>query len=139
MACQNVLVIFSSLVEILLNQFDTIIKARKNAISTTHSAQGYLLFLFLLLQLFIFGQQESHSKNQDLFKICLCCHRDGKTIYIELAKHHQTILAYEMNGEPLSVPHGSPLRLRIETQLRFKMVKWLKSIEFVTDYTNFGM
>jgi DMSO/TMAO reductase YedYZ molybdopterin-dependent catalytic subunit len=36
-----------------------------------------------------------------------------------------------MNGEPLSVPHGAPLRLRVETQLGFKMVKWLKSIEFV--------
>jgi methionine sulfoxide reductase catalytic subunit len=29
-----------------------------------------------------------------------------EAIYIELAKHHQTILAYEMNGEPLSVPYG---------------------------------
>ena len=62
-----------------------------------------------------------------------------EAIYMELAKHHQTILAYEMNGEPLSVPHGAPLRLRIETQLGFKMVKWIKSIEFVTDYKNIGM
>jgi len=31
-----------------------------------------------------------------------------EAIYMELAKHHQTILAYEMNGEPLSVPHGVP-------------------------------
>jgi len=45
-----------------------------------------------------------------------------EAISMELAKHHQTILAYEMNGEPLSIPHGSPLRLRIETQLGFKMV-----------------
>ena len=58
---------------------------------------------------------------------------------MELAKHHQTILAYEMNGEPLSVPHGAPLRLRIETQLGFKMVKWIRSIEFVSDYGNIGM
>ena len=58
---------------------------------------------------------------------------------IELARHHQTILAYEMNGEPLSVPHGAPLRLRVETQLGFKIVKWLKSIEFVSDYKHIGM
>jgi len=68
---------------------------------------------------------------------------DGAQFYeaisMELAKHHQTILAYEMNGEPLSIPHGSPLRLRIETQLGFKMVKWLKSIEFVSDYKNIGL
>jgi DMSO/TMAO reductase YedYZ molybdopterin-dependent catalytic subunit len=62
-----------------------------------------------------------------------------EAIYMELARHHQTILAYEMNDKPLSVPHGSPLRLRIETQLGFKMVKWLKSIEFVSDYKNIGM
>jgi methionine sulfoxide reductase catalytic subunit len=43
-----------------------------------------------------------------------------------------------MNGEPLDVPHGAPLRLRIETQLGFKMVKWIKSIEFVSRYQNIG-
>ena len=68
---------------------------------------------------------------------------DGAQFYevidTELARHHQTILAYEMNGEPLSVPHGAPLRLRVETQLGFKMVKWLKSIEFVSDYKHIGM
>ena len=61
-----------------------------------------------------------------------------ETISIELAKHPQTILAYEMNGEPLSVPYGSPLRLRVETQFGFKMVKWIQSIEFVSDYKNIG-
>ena len=61
-----------------------------------------------------------------------------ETIHIDLAKHRQTILAYEMNGEPLSVPYGSPLRLRVETQLGFKMVKWIKSIEFASDYKNIG-
>jgi methionine sulfoxide reductase catalytic subunit len=61
-----------------------------------------------------------------------------EAIQIELAKHPQTILAYEMNGEPLSVPYGSPLRLRVETQLGFKMVKWIQSIEFVSDYKNIG-
>ena len=62
-----------------------------------------------------------------------------EAINMELTKHYQTILAYEMNGEPLPVPHGAPLRLRVETQLGFKMVKWLKSIEFVSDYKNIGM
>ena len=62
-----------------------------------------------------------------------------ETIPLELAKHPQTILAYEMNGEPLDIPHGAPLRLRVETQLGYKMVKWIKSIEFVEDYKNIGM
>jgi methionine sulfoxide reductase catalytic subunit len=58
---------------------------------------------------------------------------------LELAKHQQTILAFEMNGEPLTVPHGAPLRLRVETQLGYKMVKWIRSIEFVADFKNIGM
>ncbi|MDR4492383.1 MAG: molybdopterin-dependent oxidoreductase [Candidatus Nitrosocosmicus sp.] len=61
-----------------------------------------------------------------------------EVISMELARHHQTILAYEMNGEPLDIPHGAPLRLRVETQLGYKMVKWIKSIEFVDDYNNIG-
>ena len=60
------------------------------------------------------------------------------TIDFELAKHPQTILAYEMNGEPLPVVHGAPLRLRVETQLGFKMVKYLCAIEVVETYQHIG-
>ncbi len=45
----------------------------------------------------------------------------------------QTLLAYEMNYRPLNHLHGAPLRLRVENQLGFKMVKWIQSIEFVED------
>lgn len=62
-----------------------------------------------------------------------------ETLDLEIAKHPQTILAYEMNGEPLNIGHGAPLRLRVETQLGYKMVKWLKSIEFVRDYNHIGL
>jgi DMSO/TMAO reductase YedYZ molybdopterin-dependent catalytic subunit/thiosulfate reductase cytochrome b subunit len=61
-----------------------------------------------------------------------------ETIDLELARHPQTLLAYAMNDQPLSVAHGAPLRLRVETQLGFKMVKWLSAIEFVTDYRAIG-
>lgn len=68
---------------------------------------------------------------------------DGYEFYealdLEIAKHPQTILAYELNGQPLSTGHGAPLRLRVETQLGYKMVKWLKSIEFVKDYKHIGL
>ena len=49
-------------------------------------------------------------------------------------RHELTILAYEMNGHPLSVLHGAPLRLRCENELGFKMVKWIKAIEFVETF-----
>lgn len=42
-----------------------------------------------------------------------------------------TLLAYDMNSVPLSELHGAPLRLRVENQLGFKMVKWIRAIEFV--------
>jgi DMSO/TMAO reductase YedYZ molybdopterin-dependent catalytic subunit len=45
-----------------------------------------------------------------------------------------TMLAYDMNGAPLSYGHGAPLRLRNEVQLGFKQVKWLAGIEFVADF-----
>ena len=53
-------------------------------------------------------------------------------------RHQLTILAYEMNGAPLSVVHGAPLRLRCENELGFKMVKWVAAIEFVEDFAHLG-
>jgi methionine sulfoxide reductase catalytic subunit len=49
-------------------------------------------------------------------------------------RHPQTLLAYEMNFRPLDDVHGAPLRLRVENQLGFKMVKWITAIEFAADF-----
>jgi DMSO/TMAO reductase YedYZ molybdopterin-dependent catalytic subunit len=59
-------------------------------------------------------------------------------IDLETARQPQTILAYEMNGVPLPVPHGAPLRLRVENELGFKMVKYPRAIEVVADYRTIG-
>jgi sulfoxide reductase catalytic subunit YedY len=53
-------------------------------------------------------------------------------------RHELTILAYEMNGAPIGVLHGAPLRLRCENELGFKMVKWIAAIEFVHDFADLG-
>lgn len=45
--------------------------------------------------------------------------------------HPQTILAYELNGDPLDIPHGAPLRLRFERQLGYKQAKYVERIELV--------
>jgi sulfoxide reductase catalytic subunit YedY len=50
----------------------------------------------------------------------------------------QSILAWEMNYEPLTHIHGAPLRLRVENQLGYKMVKWISSIEFLKTYKVLG-
>jgi DMSO/TMAO reductase YedYZ molybdopterin-dependent catalytic subunit len=47
------------------------------------------------------------------------------------AFHAQTILAYEMNDQTLPVPHGAPLRLRVERQLGYKMANNVTRIEAV--------
>jgi len=57
---------------------------------------------------------------------------------IEHMRHHLTILAYEMNGEPLNELHGAPLRLRNELELGFKQVKWIQGIEFVESFAHLG-
>jgi len=52
--------------------------------------------------------------------------------------HPQTILAYDMNGAPLTVPHGAPLRLRVERQLGYKMAKYVMKIEAVESFESYG-
>jgi len=67
---------------------------------------------------------------------------DGGIYYdahpIEQMRNELTMLAYDMNGEPLSFGHGAPLRLRNEIQLGFKQVKWIKGVEFVARYSEIG-
>ncbi len=50
------------------------------------------------------------------------------------AFHPQTILAYDMNGAALSVPHGAPVRLRVERQLGYKHAKYVQRIEAVSSF-----
>lgn len=66
----------------------------------------------------------------------------GKQYYecvaLKVGRHPQAIVAYELNGEHLPVQHGAPLRVRFETKLGFKMVKYLRAIKVVDDYRKFG-
>lgn len=57
---------------------------------------------------------------------------------MENLKHPQSILAYEMNYETLGPVYGAPLRLRVENQLGYKMVKWISAIEFVASEKDVG-
>jgi DMSO/TMAO reductase YedYZ molybdopterin-dependent catalytic subunit/thiosulfate reductase cytochrome b subunit len=57
---------------------------------------------------------------------------------LENVLHPQSLLAYEMNYQTLNRLHGAPLRLRIENQLGYKMVKWIRSIEFIADVKQVG-
>ena len=61
-----------------------------------------------------------------------------ESIDLRDALHPQTILAYEMNDKPLPVAHGAPLRLRVETQLGYKMAKYIQRVEFVASVAQIG-
>jgi DMSO/TMAO reductase YedYZ molybdopterin-dependent catalytic subunit/thiosulfate reductase cytochrome b subunit len=50
----------------------------------------------------------------------------------------ECLLAFEMNWQPLSEVYGAPLRLRVENQLGYKMIKWIERIEFVESEKNVG-
>jgi DMSO/TMAO reductase YedYZ molybdopterin-dependent catalytic subunit len=54
------------------------------------------------------------------------------------AFHPQTILAYGMNGGPLPVAHGAPLRLRVERQIGYKHAKFVTRVEAVERLDDLG-
>lgn len=65
---------------------------------------------------------------------------DGFQDSIDLydAFHPQTILAYGMNGKALPIPHGAPLRLRVEKQIGYKSMKYLSKIVVSDEYIDMG-
>ena len=50
----------------------------------------------------------------------------------------ECLLASRMNGQSLPDSHGAPLRLRVENQLGYKMVKWIERIEFIGSQKQLG-
>jgi len=54
------------------------------------------------------------------------------------ALHPQTILAYGMNGRDLPTGHGAPLRARVETQLGYKSMKFLRRIVVTDKFDDHG-
>jgi DMSO/TMAO reductase YedYZ molybdopterin-dependent catalytic subunit/thiosulfate reductase cytochrome b subunit len=61
-----------------------------------------------------------------------------EVIDLETARKPHAIVAYEMNGAPLPVEHGAPLRLRVEHQLGYKMAKWVDRLELVAGFHDIG-
>ncbi len=61
-----------------------------------------------------------------------------ESIGLDDAFHEQTILAWRMNDQPLPVPHGAPLRLRVERQLGYKHAKYIRRIEAVESLSHIG-
>lgn len=52
---------------------------------------------------------------------------------LESALHPQTLLCYELNGQPLSLEHGAPLRLVTPTKYGIKNIKRIGRISFTDE------
>ena len=66
---------------------------------------------------------------------------DGRyyeSITLTEARHPQSLLAYDMNDAPLTVPHGAPLRSRLERKLGYKMAKYIVGLELVAALDGIG-
>ncbi len=82
-------------------------------------------------------------KPEARFIVFRCADELGGELYyesidIEDAYHPQTIVAHLLNGEPLPIRNGAPLRMRIERQLGYKHAKYLTAIEAVASLDNIG-
>ena len=66
---------------------------------------------------------------------------DGRyyeSITLTEARHPQSLLAYDMNDAPLTVPHGAPRRARLERKLGYKMAKYIVGLELVAALDGIG-
>jgi DMSO/TMAO reductase YedYZ molybdopterin-dependent catalytic subunit len=54
------------------------------------------------------------------------------------ALHPQTMLAYGMNGRDLPLAHGAPVRLRVERQMGYKSMKYVRRIVVTDDFEDGG-
>lgn len=81
------------------------------------------------------GNAPNPGNTDDLFKH-VGMETPDKGYYVgidmESAMHPQTLLAYELNGQPITAPHGAPLRLIIPVKYGVKNLKRIGRI-FFTD------
>ena len=68
--------------------------------------------------------------------------KDGSRYYesidLDDAYHPQTIVAHSLNGAPVPVPNGAPVRMRFERKLGYKQPKYVHTIEAVDSYALIG-
>ena len=57
---------------------------------------------------------------------------------IEDCHEDESIFAWSMNDKPLPWTFGAPLRIRVESYVGYKMVKYIRSLEWIADYSTVG-
>ncbi len=61
-----------------------------------------------------------------------------ESLNLHQASHPQTMLALDLNDQPITLDHGAPVRLRIPTQLGYKSAKWVRQIELTDAFPTAG-
>jgi DMSO/TMAO reductase YedYZ molybdopterin-dependent catalytic subunit len=56
-----------------------------------------------------------------------------ESLTLEQARRNDVLVAYELDGEPLSSAHGGPARLYVAPMYGYKSLKWLRAIEVTAD------
>lgn len=56
-----------------------------------------------------------------------------ETLDLASALHPQSLLCYEMYGQPLTLEHGAPLRLTIPTKLGYKQPKYIHTLRVTAE------
>lgn len=59
-------------------------------------------------------------------------------IPLEDCVEDESIFAWSMNDKPLPYTFGAPLRIRVESIHGYKMVKYIRSLEWIADYRGVG-
>jgi hypothetical protein len=54
------------------------------------------------------------------------------SLNLDTAINLNTLIATEVNGEPITTTHGGPIRNIVESRYFYKSVKWLEQIELLT-------
>lgn len=54
-----------------------------------------------------------------------------ESLDLRQSSHPQALLAYELNGHPIPIDNGAPVRLKVPTQLGYKSAKYIQRIEVV--------
>ncbi len=54
-----------------------------------------------------------------------------ETLTLEQARRDDVIVAYELDGKPISAAHGGPVRLYVAPMYGYKSLKWLQRITLV--------
>ena len=57
----------------------------------------------------------------------------SESLTLEQARRRDVIVAYELEGSPLSDAHGGPVRLYVAPMYGYKSIKWLDEIVVTHD------